>query len=107
MDKLLVVDDNEDILKQLKWGFSKEYEVLQANDGKEALALLKKHQPKVVTLDLGLPPCEDGTEDGFICLEDMLKHSPRAKIIVITGNDEKNNALQAIQLGAYDFFQKP
>jgi len=103
----LIVDDNQDIRKQLKWGFSNEYDVVQASDGIEGISLFKKQQPKVVTLDLGLPPHEEGTEEGFRCLEEILKHSPRTKVIVITGNDEKNNALRAVQLGAYDYFQKP
>jgi two-component system NtrC family response regulator len=60
-----------------------------------------------VTLDLGLPPAENGTEEGFRCLSEMLGHSPGAKIIVITGNDQRENALKAIQMGAYDFYQKP
>ena len=107
MEKLLIVDDNQDIRKQLKWGFSNEYDVVQASDGIEGISLFKKQQPKVVTLDLGLPPHEEGTEEGFRCLEEILKHSPRTKVIVITGNDEKNNALRAVQLGAYDYFQKP
>ncbi len=107
MEKLLIVDDNQDIRKQLKWGLGKEYDVIQASDGKEGISLFKKQQPKVVTLDLGLPPHEDGTEEGFRCLGEILSHSPRTKVIVITGNDEKDNALRAVQLGAYDYFQKP
>jgi two-component system NtrC family response regulator len=107
MEKLLIVDDNEDLRKQLKWGFGKDYEVLLASDGKEALSILKKCQPKVVTLDLGLPPDGDGTEEGFACLEEILRQASGTKVIVITGNDDKNNALRAINLGAYDFFQKP
>lgn len=107
MEKLLIVDDNEDIRKQLKWGLGKEYDIILAGDGKEGIVSFKKQQPKVVTLDLGLPPHEDGTEEGFKCLEEMLYHSPRTKVIVITGNGEKNNAHRAIQMGAYDYFQKP
>lgn len=107
MEKLLIVDDNQDIRKQLKWGFGKEYDVVQASDGNEGISLFKKQEPKVVTLDLGLPPHEDGTEEGLRCLEEILKHSPRTKVIVITGNDEKNSALRAVELGAYDYFQKP
>src|SRR5512135_2913708 len=107
MEKLLIIDHNEDIRKQLKWGFAKDYEVMFAGDAKEALAIFKKRQPKVVTLDLGLPPHADGTEEGFRCLEEMLKTAPGVKVIVITGNDERNSALRAVQCGAYDFFQKP
>lgn len=107
MEKLLIVDDNEDIRKQLKWGLGKDYELLMAGDAREALGSFKKHLPKVVTLDLGLPPQEDGTEEGFKCLEEMHRVAPGTKIIVITGNDDKKNALRAVQCGAYDYFQKP
>jgi two-component system NtrC family response regulator len=107
MDKLLIIDDNEDIRKQLKWGFAKDYEVILAGDGKEGISSFKKHQPRVVTLDLGLPPNEDGTEEGFRCLEEILRFAPRSKVIVITGNDDKGSAHKAIQMGAYDYFPKP
>lgn len=107
MEKLLIVDDNSDIRKQLKWGLSKEYDVILASDGKEAISLFKRHNPKVITLDLGLPPDENGTEEGFRTLEAILTQVPASKVIVITGNDARNNALRAVQLGAYDFYQKP
>ena len=107
MEKLLIVDDNEEIKKQLKWGLGKEYSVFLAGDGKEAISLFKEHNPKVIILDLGLPPHESETEEGFRCLEEILKSLPITKVIVITGNNEKENALRAIQMGAYDFYQKP
>jgi two-component system NtrC family response regulator len=107
MEKLLITDDNEEIRTQLKWGFSKEYVLLLARDGMETLALFKKNNPRVTTLDLGLPPYENGTEEGFRCLQEMLRHNPAAKVIVITGNDQRENALKAVQMGAYDFYQKP
>jgi two-component system, NtrC family, response regulator len=107
MEKLLIVDDNEEIRKLLKWGLGGEYFILSASDGKEALSLFKKHQPKVVTLDLGLSHVPNGTDEGFRCLGEILKsHSP-TKVIVITGNDDRENALRAVQSGAYDFYQKP
>ena len=107
MEKLLIVDDNEEIKKQIKWGLGKDYSVLLAKNADEALAFFKKHQPKVVTLDLGLPPDENGTEIGFKCLREILSHPSRAKVIVVTGNDERESALRAIEMGAYDFYQKP
>lgn len=107
MEKLLIVDDSEEIKKQLKWGLGMEYTILPAGDRKEATLLFKKHTPKVVILDLGLPPDENGTEEGFKCLEEMQKHLPSAKVIVITGSEERENALRAVQMGAYDFYQKP
>jgi len=107
MEKLLVIDDNEEIRKQLKWGLGGEYTIVSAGDVKEALALFRKHRPKVVTLDLGLSPLPNGTEEGFKCLEEILRFHPSTKVIVITGNDERENALRAVQSGAYDFYQKP
>jgi two-component system, NtrC family, response regulator len=107
MEKLLITDDSDEIRTQLKWGLSKEYSVILSKNGDESLALFKKNAPRVVTLDLGLPPHEDGTEEGFRCLQEMLRQHPATKVIVITGNDQRENALKAVQLGAYDFYQKP
>ena len=107
MEKLLIIDDSEEIRTQLKWGFGKQYSVLLAGDGIEGLALFRKHEPRVVALDLGLPPCQEGTEQGFRCLKEILLHDPPPKVIVITGNDDRENALRAVQMGAYDFYQKP
>ena len=107
MEKLLIVDDSNEIRKQLKWGLGKEYKILLAENVDMALKLYKNHRPKVVTLDLGLPPDIDGATEGFRCLERMLTENHRAKIIVLSGNDERENVLQAISLGAYDFYQKP
>jgi two-component system NtrC family response regulator len=107
MEKILVVDDNEEIRKQLKWGLCKEYEVLLAEDGREAGAIFRKHRPKVVTLDLGLPPQVDSVEEGFRCLEEILSIAAATKVIVITGNEDRSSALRAVQSGACDFYQKP
>jgi two-component system, NtrC family, response regulator len=107
MNKLLIIDDNEEIRKQLRWGLGRDYEILQAGNRKDAISLFKKHSPKVVTLDLGLPPEEDGVKEGFLCLEDLLAIAPFTKVIIITGNDGRENALKAVQCGAYDYYQKP
>jgi two-component system NtrC family response regulator len=107
MNTLLIVDDNDDIRKQLKWGLGKDYSLELAQDADHALELFRRTKPGVVTLDLGLPPHEDSSEEGFRCLKEILRLSPSAKVIVITGNDGQENALKAIQLGAYDFYRKP
>jgi len=107
MRTLLIVEDNAEIRKQLKWGLSKEYTLLFADSSKAAVKLAEKHKPPVVTLDLGLPPDEEGVTEGFCCLEEISRVSPRTKVIVITGRDEKQNALQAVLSGAYDYYPKP
>jgi two-component system NtrC family response regulator len=107
MEKLLIIDDSEDIRKQLKWGLKKDYSLLLAGNVKEALSQFRKHRPLVVTLDLGLPPHEDGAEEGLKCLKQMIMMNPFAKIIIITGNNERENALKAVTSGAYDYYEKP
>ena len=107
MEKILVIEDNSDIQTQMKWGLSKELIVLQATERKSALRLFEKNLPKVVTLDLGLPPDEEGTREGFASLKEIIAKAPHTKVIVITGNTDRENALKAVQIGAYDYFLKP
>jgi two-component system NtrC family response regulator len=104
---ILIVDDDENIRKQMKWALSKEYEVLLAEDRQTALELYQEKHPGVMTLDLGLPPDAEGATEGIRALEEVLQINPRVKVIVITGNPEKQNALEAINRGAYDFQNKP
>lgn len=107
MQNILIVDDDKGIRKQLKWSLDKDYKVLLAEDGKKALDLFRQHQPMVVTLDLGLPPDADGASEGLRVLEEILAQGKGTKVIVVSGNEDRNNALTAIGLGAYDFCQKP
>ncbi|MGD8854488.1 MAG: PEP-CTERM-box response regulator transcription factor [Gammaproteobacteria bacterium] len=103
---LLVVEDNPGVQKQLKWAFDG-YEVHLASDRTSALEALKQHGAPVVTLDLGLPPDPTNASEGLAALDEILRVAPHAKVIVVTGNDDSENALKAISLGAYDFYQKP
>lgn len=106
MEKLLIIDDDKGIQKQLKWSFS-DYDVVLASDRESAIAAVRRFEPKVVTLDLGLPPDEANATEGLAALQEILTIAPYTKIIVITGNDDRTNALKAISAGAYDFYQKP
>ncbi|MBN2426843.1 MAG: PEP-CTERM-box response regulator transcription factor [Deltaproteobacteria bacterium] len=107
MEILLTVEDNEEIQKQLKWGLGKDYKILLAGNVSEALSLFESHQPKVVTLDLGLPPDAEGSIEGFRCLEAIMQQAPQTKVIMLTGNEERESALRAIRMGAYDYYPKP
>ena len=104
MEKLLIVDDDKGIQKQLKWSLS-DYDVVLAGDREGAVAAVRRHEPKVITLDLGLPPDETNASEGLAALQEILTIAPHTKVIVITGNDDRTNALTAIAAGAYDFYQ--
>jgi len=103
---LLIVEDDPALQKQLRWAFDN-YETLTAGDRESALALVRRHQPPVVTMDLGLPPDPDSVSEGFKLLEQILAIAPQTKVIVLTGQNDRSNALRAVGLGAYDFFAKP
>jgi len=103
---LLVVEDDLGLQKQLKWCFEA-YEVVIAGDREAAISALRRYEPTVVTLDLGLPPDPTNASEGLATLEEILSLSPRTKVIVVTGNDDRDNAVKAVSLGAYDFYQKP
>jgi two-component system NtrC family response regulator len=105
--KLLIVEDNEILSKQMKWALDPDYEVFLAGDRPSAVEIVKREKPAVVTLDLGLPPEPDGVEEGFFAISNILEQGGWIKIIIITGQEEKENALKAVNRGAYDFFLKP
>ncbi len=105
--KLLIVEDDEDLRTQMKWALAQDYEILLAEDRLSAAAVMMKERPAVVTLDLGLPPLPAGVEEGFAVLDQILTGHQQTKVIIITGRGEKENALRAVEKGAYDFFYKP
>jgi two-component system, NtrC family, response regulator len=104
--KLLIVEDDPGLQKQLKWCFDS-YEVLQAGSRSEAIALMRRHEPPVVLQDLGLPPDPDGVSEGMATVQELLSLQPRAKIIVVTGRADRESAVRAVGLGAWDFYSKP
>jgi two-component system NtrC family response regulator len=103
---LLIVEDDPGLQKQMRWSFDA-HETLVAGDRESALTLVRRHEPPVVTLDLGLPPDADGASEGLATLEQILALAPDTKVIVVTGNQDRANAVKAVGLGAYDFCQKP
>jgi two-component system NtrC family response regulator len=103
---LLVVEDDPGLRKQMRWSFDA-YEVVFAEDHDSAIAALRRAEPAVVTLDLGLPPHPDSADEGFRLLGEILSLAPATKVIALTGQDDRANAVRAIGMGAYDFFEKP
>jgi two-component system NtrC family response regulator len=105
--KLLIVDDDEEIRAQMRWALAQDYDILFAEDRRSALAVFCEQHPPVTLLDLGLPPHQNDSEEGFATLSEMVEHNSLAKVIIITGQGERDKALQAIGAGAYDFVPKP
>lgn len=103
---LLIVEDDPGLQKQLKWSLDN-YEIIPAGNKAEAIAALRRYMPAVVTLDLGLPPDPTNASEGLATLKEILELAPETKVIVVTGNDDRSNAIEAVAMGAYDFYQKP
>ncbi len=105
--QILLIDDDEDIRTQMHWALESEYEVLEAEDRRSALQIFKDCQPPVSLLDLGLPPTPAAPTEGLATLADILSVNRLAKVIIVSGQSDKQNAIQAVGQGAYDFLCKP
>jgi len=105
--KLLIVDDDEEIRTQMKWALTNDYEVSLAEDRPSALEAFRSVNPPVVLLDLGLPPHPGSPDEGLAILAELLALDQLAKVVIISGQGEKENAMRAIGTGAYDFLSKP
>jgi len=103
---LLIVEDDPALQKQMQWAFDK-YETVVAGDREAAIAQLRRYEPAVVTMDLGLPPHPDDPREGLALLDEIHMLAPDTKVIVLTGQNDQQNALKAIALGAHDFCTKP
>lgn len=104
---VLLIDDDAEIRDQMKWALASDYQLLEAPDRATALAHVRDAMPRLILLDLGLPPDIDGASEGLAILREALRLNPMAKVIVITGNSDRAKAVAAIESGAYDFIEKP
>src|SRR5262245_25357988 len=104
--KLLIVEDDAALRAQLKWCFEG-IEVVFAENRQQAIAMVRQHEPQVVLQDLGLPPDAEGTTEGFATLTQIVELAPSTKVIVVTGNHDRDRAVRAVAMGAYDFYEKP
>ncbi len=109
MDKplLLIVEDEETIRNQMRWALADEYEVVLAGDRPGALEQVRAKRPPLVVLDLGLPPAPREADEGLKTLGEILVCDRQAKVVVVTGNQDRRNAVTAVGMGAFDFFLKP
>ena len=105
--KILVVDDEEPIRNQMKWALSRDYEVLVAGDVNSAMKAIGKEKPDIIMLDISLTPDMGTGTEGIALLQAILSQDDTIKVIMITGNDTRENARKCVALGAYDFYSKP
>jgi len=103
---LLIIEDDPALQKQMRWAFDG-FETVVADDRESAITQMRRYEPAVVTMDLGLPPHPDDVSEGFALLSEILALAPETKIIVLTGQHDRENAVRAVGMGAYDFFSKP
>ena len=106
-EKILIVDDDPSIVSQLKWGLSEDYDVLTASSVDDARRVMRESRPSVVTLDVALGAREAEREAGMALLDEIVDQYPVTKVIMVTGNDSRENALAAIRRGAVDWYSKP
>ncbi|MFT5085308.1 MAG: two-component system NtrC family response regulator [Lentisphaeria bacterium] len=104
--KLLIIEDDLGLQSQLRWHFD-QYDVIVAGNRDDAITAIRLHEPPIILQDLGLPPDDEGVDEGFRCIREISILSPSSKIIVMTGNSDYENAVRAVAMGAYDFYQKP
>lgn len=106
---LLIVEDDSALRGYLASALGdRGYAVQQAHDRATALACLASEKPPgLVLLDLGLPPAPSTMAEGLALLDECLRVTPSAKVIVLTGQDERAAALEAVRRGAFDFLVKP
>jgi DNA-binding NtrC family response regulator len=105
--KILLVDDEDQLLAQMRWVLDADYEIFTATNENDALNTFRIEQPSVAVVDLALNRADLLDLGGLRLIEKFLDQDPATRIIVVTGNHDDTNALQAIRLGAYDYYSKP
>ncbi|MCA1816888.1 MAG: sigma-54 dependent transcriptional regulator [Acidobacteria bacterium] len=104
---VLVVDDDRVLRRQLYWALEAEHDVVEAETRKDAVERLRAGGVDVVISDLHLPPDLDGITEGLGVIEAARALRPAVPVVVITGSNAKEVALEAVRCGAYGFFEKP
>ncbi len=107
LTRVLIVEDDPGLQKQLKWALKGDFDLLFASSREEALDCFERSHPAVVVHDLGLPPDERGVSEGFASIQAMLQQAPQTRIIIMTGKGDRDDAIELIGLGAHDFLTKP
>ncbi len=105
--KLLIADDDEVLCGQMRWALAEQYEVVTAHTPAQALAAYAQHRPDLVLLDLNYNQAATPENAGLELIEKILAQAQPVKIIVVTGNQERETARLALRAGAHDHLLKP
>jgi DNA-binding NtrC family response regulator len=103
--RILIVEDDPVLLDQLSWALKEKFVVLAASDAREGRNLCES-APDVYLFDMRLPPSGE-VEEGLNLLKEVRQREPDATVVMMSGEGERRDALKAMTLGAFDFFQKP
>src|SRR3954471_19309595 len=104
---ILLVEDDQSVRRGLRWSLGEEYHLLEAGTRADAVDVLAREPVDVVLSDLRLPPALDDISEGLAVVEAARRLRPPVPVIVVTGSDSKQAALEAVRRGAYGFFEKP
>ncbi|NNC63770.1 MAG: PEP-CTERM-box response regulator transcription factor [Gammaproteobacteria bacterium] len=104
--KLLIVEDDPDTQSQLGSCFN-DYDVVAAEDRVGAINELRRHEPPVVLHDVDVPHDATAVDERLATLQEIVALAPHTKVVVVTGHEDRMNAVRAMGLGAHDFYHKP
>lgn len=105
LGRILIVEDDAALLEQLAWALKDKFEVLRAPDAREGRSLFEA-DPDIYLFDMRLPPSGE-VQEGLNLLTEVRQREPDATVVMMSGEGERRVALKAMELGAFDFFQKP
>ena len=105
LGRILIVEDDPFLLQQLTWALKGRFTVSSARDATEGRALCES-EPDLYVFDMRLPPSNE-LEEGLELLRYARRRDPEATVVMMSGEGEREHALRALALGAFDFFQKP
>ena len=102
MKQILIVDDELGTRESLKMILGKEYEIITAHTGEDALEMIERVKPNLVLLDIIMPGM-----DGLTVLERIKEVHEDLLVVMITATTTVKTAVRAMKLGAYDYITKP
>jgi DNA-binding NtrC family response regulator len=105
LGRIVIVDDDPFLVEQLTWALKGRFVVSAARDATQGRVLCDS-EPDLYLFDMRLPPSNE-IQEGLDLLRHVRRRDTEATVVMMSGEGERTHALEAIALGAFDFFQKP